>query len=78
VDFTSHVIERVLPASRDVLTRGLPKGGPFDGGSGDGHDHPLPKGFQIAFLILALLFLAAPAEKYLFNEWTWLERMEFP
>ncbi len=28
-------------------------------------------GLQIAFLIVALLFIAAPAEKYLFNEWTW-------
>jgi membrane protease YdiL (CAAX protease family) len=30
-----------------------------------------PTGFQIAFLIVALLFLAAPAEKYLFNQWSW-------
>ena len=35
-------------------------------------------GFQIAFLILALLFLAAPAEKYLFNQWTWAQERGIP
>jgi uncharacterized protein len=35
-------------------------------------------GFQIAFLILALLFLAAPADRYLFSQWAWAREYGFP
>ncbi len=35
-------------------------------------------GFQIAFLIVALLFLAAPAEKYFFSQWTWAQEHAIP
>lgn len=37
-----------------------------------------PSGFQIAFLLVALLFLAAPAEKYLFSDWTWAREQAIP
>jgi membrane protease YdiL (CAAX protease family) len=35
-------------------------------------------GSQIAFLILALLFLAVPAERYLFGQWAWAREYGFP
>ena len=35
-------------------------------------------GFQIAFFIVALLFLAAPADKYLFDHWQWAKELRFP
>lgn len=35
-------------------------------------------GFQIAFLVLALLFLAVPADRYLFSQWAWAREYGFP
>jgi membrane protease YdiL (CAAX protease family) len=35
-------------------------------------------GFQIAFFVVALLFLAAPADKYLFDRWQWAKDLGFP
>jgi len=35
-------------------------------------------GFQIAFFIVALLFLAAPADKYIFDHWQWARELGFP
>ena len=41
------------------------------------HSHPAT-GFQIAFFVLALLLLAAPADKYLFSQWAWVREHELP
>jgi membrane protease YdiL (CAAX protease family) len=35
-------------------------------------------GFQIAFFVVVLLFLAAPADKYLFDRWQWAKDLGFP
>src|ERR1700693_939699 len=35
-------------------------------------------GFQIAFLVIALLFLAVPADRYLFSQWAWAREYGFP
>lgn len=35
-------------------------------------------GFQIAFLIFAVLLLAAPLDKYVFQQWTWVRETDFP
>jgi uncharacterized protein len=35
-------------------------------------------GFQIAFLIVAVLLLTAPADKYLFAQWQWAREAGFP
>ena len=39
---------------------------------------PSASGLQIAFLTCALLLLAAPADKYLFSQWTWARAHELP
>ena len=35
-------------------------------------------GFQIAFLIFAALLLAAPLDKYVFQQWQWVRESDFP
>lgn len=35
-------------------------------------------GFQIAFFVIALFFLAAPADKYVFSHWQWARELGFP
>ena len=35
-------------------------------------------GFQIAFLILAILLLAVPADRYFFSRWQWAAGLEIP
>lgn len=35
-------------------------------------------GFQIAFLIFAVLLLAAPLDKYVFQQWPWIRESDFP
>lgn len=35
-------------------------------------------GLQIAFFIVALFFLAAPADKYIFSHWQWAKDLGFP
>ena len=39
---------------------------------------PQVSGFQIAFLVIAVLLLAAPADKYLFGRWSWAQEQGLP
>jgi membrane protease YdiL (CAAX protease family) len=39
---------------------------------------PGASGFQIAFLIFAVLLLAVPADRYFFSRWQWAAQLEIP